>query len=74
LFQALEDVRVKDFVAVRAIEALDEGALLRCAGLNEGHLDPVCLAPVDEGLGLQFGAVVDANRRVQTTELAQLFP
>jgi hypothetical protein len=33
----------------------------------------MCLAPIDEDLCSQLGTVVDANRRRQTTELAQLF-
>ncbi len=39
-----EDVSVEDFVAVGAVETLDEGVLIGLAGLDETQLDIVRLA------------------------------
>jgi hypothetical protein len=57
-----KDVGVKHFVAVGAIEALDEGVLIGLAGLDEAHLDVVRSAPVRKELRREFWAVVEAQR------------
>jgi hypothetical protein len=60
LLDRFKDVGAEHFLAIAAIEALDVGILIRLARLDVAQLDALSLAPVDERLGGQFGAVVEA--------------
>jgi hypothetical protein len=68
LLERVEEVRVENLFAERAIEALDEGVLIRLAGLDVAIAIRCAPAPLDEGLGGELRPVVDAledslNRR-----------
>jgi hypothetical protein len=55
-------VRVEDFGAVTAIEALDVRVLIGLARLDVVNRHAVLGAPIREALSSKFRAVVDADR------------
>ena len=61
LADGVEQPGVEHLLAEAAVEAFDEGVLVRLAGLDEQKLDPVLLGPVDERVGRQLGAL---SRRI----------
>jgi len=73
IIQALEQVCVKNLVPVGLVESLDEGVLIRLAGLDVPQLHPVLLAPVNEHLAQKLGTVVATNRLRKTTPVRQTF-
>jgi hypothetical protein len=62
LGQGREDVGVEHLLAVRAVEAFDEGVLIGLAGLDVAELDRVLLTPVREDLRGELGTVVEPQR------------
>ena len=54
-------MRVEDLFAKAAIEALDEGILIRLARLDVPDRDAVGRAQLHESLGCELGPVVDAH-------------
>ena len=57
----LEEMRVEDLRAIRAIESFDIRVLIRLARLDVVNRRAVVGAPVDEGLRGEFGAVVPSE-------------
>jgi hypothetical protein len=55
--QAVEDLLVEAFVAQAAVEAFDEGVLLRLSGIDVVPLDTVFLRPFQDCLARELGAV-----------------
>lgn len=58
LREGRENSGVRDFSAIAAIEAFDVGALIRFHWLHKLQQDAVCVAPITQGVGDEFGAVV----------------
>jgi hypothetical protein len=61
LLEGVEEARIKDLFAERAIESLDERVLIRLAGLDVANADLLRPVPLDEGLGGELGPVVPAE-------------
>lgn len=61
LGQAAEEVGVVHFAAQAAVDALDVGVLGRLAWLDVMEGDAVTVAPGNEFVGDELGAVVDAD-------------
>src|SRR5262245_24307978 len=74
ILERAEEIRVQDLLAKRPIEAFDKGVLIRLAGLNVAQANPLSRTPLDEGLGDEFRAIVDAHPRraaIEPHELVQ---
>ena len=58
LVEGVEEVRVEDLFAKRAIEPFDERILIRLPGLDVTDGDALRSTPLDEGLRGELGSVV----------------
>lgn len=67
-----EQMNIKDFLAVGAVEALDVGVLVRLAGLDVLDRHAVCLRPLHERLAEELRSVVHAQHLRQGPLLADL--
>jgi hypothetical protein len=72
VFNGVEDVGVEHFVAAGAVEALDEGVLIRLPRLNEQQCNVVLLAPAGKVMPGQLGPVIAANCRRLAVDLPRL--
>ena len=61
LIERLEHIGIEDFSAVRSIEPLDEGILIRFSGLDVPQLDPAVGTPGHKALCDEFRAIVEPN-------------
>jgi len=62
LIEMSEQPSVEHFLAIRSVEALDVGVLIRLAGLDVVDQDAVGLAPAHEDVTEELRAVVRAKR------------
>ena len=72
LRQAVEQVGVEHLVAEALVEALDEGVLVRLAGLDEAQLDALRLGPIGEGISRHLRTVVQTDRLRRAVDGHQL--
>jgi len=72
LAERLEDIRIENFLAVGAVEALDEGVLIRLAGLDVAQGDLLRVAPRGEDLRGELWNVVQPERLGSSVERGEL--
>ena len=72
LGEGVEQVSTKHLLAIRAIESLDEGVLVRLAGLDESNLDALHRAPFSEPVAGQLRSVVAPDGTRLTVDLDEL--
>ena len=72
LAHAVEPVLVEALVAELAVEALHVAVLLGLAGLDEGVLHPVSVAPLVQGHSRELGAVVRVDSLGLAVKLDQI--
>ena len=72
LLDRFEDVGIQHLGSVGLVEALDEGVLVGLARCDEAQVDLSILGPIDEGVGGQLAAVVQAQRGGLPVQFDQL--